>query len=182
MDMQEKINHEDMVNNYLAAGNEFLKVDDANLMETLNNQNDKLLKLSNQETTIENKNKKISDLEDELMSVKDALCFTTETLKTETVNNENEKQKIVDLEVKLKVSKNDHSELIELFKTNEHKVKELEETVKEKNAQNTKRNTQIERLEAGNSKMKEKFAFKENKLEEIARASNEQFKETIEKV
>ena len=30
--------------------------------------------------------------------------------------------------------------------------------------------------------MKEKFAFKENKLEEIARASNEQFKETIEKV
>ena len=122
-DMQEKINHDDIVNNSLAAGNEFLKVDNANLMETLNNQNDKLLKLSNQEALIENKNKKISDLEDELLSVKDALSFTNETLKTETANNENEKQKFAALEVKLKVSEDDHSELIELFKTNEHKVK-----------------------------------------------------------
>ena len=167
-DMQEKINHEDIVNNSLAAGNEFLKVDNANLMETLNNQNDKLLKLSNQEALIENKNKKISDLEDELLSVKDALSFTNETLKTETANNENEKQKFAALEVKLKVSEDDHSELIELFKTNEHKVKELLETIKEKSAQYTKLNTLIERLETGNSEMKEKFTFKENKLEEMA--------------
>jgi chromosome segregation ATPase len=47
-DIQEQINHKDIVNNSLAAGNEFLKVDKANLMDTLN---DNFLKLSNQQTT-----------------------------------------------------------------------------------------------------------------------------------
>jgi hypothetical protein len=63
-------------------------------------------------------------LEEELLSVRDVLSLTTET-QTETENNDTENKKNAGLEVKLKISEDDHSELIELFKTNEHKVKEL---------------------------------------------------------
>ena len=57
-ELQDKISNENIVNESLAAENEFLNGDNSKLIETLNNQNEELLKTDNQEIIIANSDKK----------------------------------------------------------------------------------------------------------------------------
>ena len=175
-DLQDKIKNENTLHKALVAENKYLKEDNAKLLNTLQIQNDELLKVDAESS------EKIKKLETELQCVKDVLSFTSESLKKENVGSESDKQNIAELEMKIKVIEDNYSELKVNFEIKENKIKELEVMIQNKNITNSKLNKQIEKLEAENSEIKEKSAFKESKLEQLAKVSDEQFKIALEKV
>jgi chromosome segregation ATPase len=160
-ELQDKIINDSKVNESLKAENKLLRANNTKLMETLHSNNEAL---EYQEGTIMKGNKEISDLEDELKSIQNVLSITNDSLKTESMNNGNDKQTIAAFEIKLKVMKDDNFELWEQCKANENKIKELEESLKDNHGQNIELNTIKERLETEKNEKNEWFIFKEIKL------------------